>query len=40
MTPEAQRLVRESFTKIEPNAATAACMFYDRLFTLDPLLYD
>jgi len=38
MTPEAQRLVRESFAKIAPNAATVAAMFYDRLFILDPSL--
>jgi hemoglobin-like flavoprotein len=38
MTPNAQRLVRESFVKIGPNAMTAAAMFYDRLFVLDPSL--
>jgi hemoglobin-like flavoprotein len=38
MTPDAQRLVRDSFTKIVPNAEAAAGMFYDRLFVLDPSL--
>lgn len=38
MTPNAQRLVRESFARIAPNAAAAAVMFYDRLFVLDPSL--
>jgi hemoglobin-like flavoprotein len=36
MTPDAQRLVRDSFAKIAPNAEVAAGMFYDRLFALDP----
>ena len=38
MTPESQRLVRESFAKVAPIAPTAAAMFYDRLFVLDPTL--
>jgi len=38
MTPNAQRLVRESFARIAPKAAAAAVMFYDRLFVLDPSL--
>ena len=38
MTPEAQRLVRESFAKVAPIAPAAAAMFYDRLFVLDPAL--
>ena len=38
MTPEAQRLVRESFAKVAPIAPAAAAMFYDRLFELDPAL--
>jgi hypothetical protein len=38
MTPEAQRLVRESFDKVAPIAPAAAAMFYDRLFVLDPAL--
>jgi hemoglobin-like flavoprotein len=38
MTPESQNLVRDSFAKIEPLAAQAAAIFYDRLFVLDPSL--
>jgi hemoglobin-like flavoprotein len=38
MTPESQRLVRESFAKVAPIAPVAAAMFYDRLFELDPML--
>lgn len=38
MTPESQRLVRESFSKVAPISSTAASLFYDRLFTLDPTL--
>jgi hemoglobin-like flavoprotein len=38
MTPDAQRLVRESFAKVTPIAPAAAAMFYDRLFVLDPAL--
>ena len=38
MTPNAQRLVRDSFAKIAPNAEAAAGMFYDRLFVLDASL--
>jgi hemoglobin-like flavoprotein len=38
MTPDAQRLVRNSFAKLVPNAAATAGMFYDRLFALDPSL--
>jgi hemoglobin-like flavoprotein len=38
MTPESQRLVRESFAKVAPIAPAAAAMFYDRLFVLDPAL--
>lgn len=38
MSPESQRLVRESFAKIAPIAPAAAAMFYERLFTLDPSL--
>src|SRR6476659_7465214 len=38
MTPEAQRLVRESFAMVAPIAPAAAAMFYDRLFVLDPTL--
>jgi hemoglobin-like flavoprotein len=38
MTPESQRLVRESFAKVAPIAPAAAAIFYDRLFALDPAL--
>jgi len=38
MTPESQRLVRDSFAKVAPIAPAAAAMFYDRLFQLDPSL--
>lgn len=38
MTPEAQRLVRNSFARVAPIAPAAAAMFYDRLFALDPAL--
>ena len=38
MTPDSQRLVRESFAKVAPIAPAAAAMFYDRLFVLDPSL--
>src|SRR5260221_8192413 len=32
------QLIRESFAEIEPRAAIAALMFYQRLFALDPSL--
>ena len=38
MTPESQRLVRDSFARVAPIAPAAAAMFYDRLFSLDPAL--
>ena len=38
MHPARAQLIRESFAKIEPRAAIAALMFYQRLFTLDPSL--
>lgn len=38
VTPDVQRLVRESFAKISPNAEATAGVFYDRLFALDPSL--
>ena len=38
MTPESQRLVRDSFAKVAPIAPMAAMMFYDRLFAIDPNL--
>lgn len=31
-------LVQQSFKQVEPIAETAAALFYDRLFTLDPTL--
>jgi hemoglobin-like flavoprotein len=38
MQPTQAQLIRESFARIEPRAAIAALMFYQRLFTLDPSL--
>lgn len=38
MTPEEKMLVQRSFTRVLPIADTAADLFYDRLFTLDPSL--
>ena len=38
MTPEQQRLVRESWERVAPIAPAAAALFYERLFTLDPSL--
>jgi|ERR1043166_5572288 hemoglobin-like flavoprotein len=38
MHPARARLIRETFAKIEPRAAIAALVFYQRLFTLDPSL--
>ena len=38
MTPEQVILVQESFRKIAPMRETAAQIFYDRLFELDPSL--
>jgi hemoglobin-like flavoprotein len=38
MHPGQAQLIRESFAKIEPRAAIAALMFYQRLFALDPSL--
>ncbi len=38
MTPSQQQLIRESFSKVEPIADTAATMFYDELFERDPRL--
>jgi hemoglobin-like flavoprotein len=38
MTPEQKSLVQQSWTQVAPIAATAAALFYDRLFTLDPSL--
>ncbi len=36
MTPEQKVLVQASFAQVLPIAGTAATLFYDRLFTIDP----
>jgi hemoglobin-like flavoprotein len=38
MTPEQTTLVQTSFTQVAPVAETAATLFYDRLFELNPSL--
>jgi hemoglobin-like flavoprotein len=38
VTPRQQVLIRESWAKVAPMAETAATIFYDRLFELDPSL--
>jgi hemoglobin-like flavoprotein len=38
MTPHQINLVQQSFAKVKPIAATAAELFYNRLFSLDPAL--
>ncbi len=38
MTPQQITLVQASFADVKPIAATAAELFYNRLFTLDPSL--
>jgi hemoglobin-like flavoprotein len=38
MTPRQIALVRENFAAVKPIADTAAALFYDRLFALDPAL--
>ncbi len=38
MTPQQIDLVQKSFADVKPIAATAAALFYSRLFTLDPAL--
>lgn len=38
MTPQQIQLVRSSFALVVPIAATAAQIFYDRLFAIDPSL--
>jgi hemoglobin-like flavoprotein len=38
MTPHQIDLVQQSFAQVKPIAATAATLFYERLFTLDPSL--
>ena len=36
MTPDQQELIRSSWAQVAPIADTAAVLFYDRLFELDP----
>jgi hemoglobin-like flavoprotein len=36
MTPEQQELIRSSWAQVAPIADTAAVLFYERLFALDP----
>jgi hemoglobin-like flavoprotein len=36
VTPERERLVRESWRQVEPRAQELAQLFYERLFELDP----
>jgi hemoglobin-like flavoprotein len=38
MTPQQIDLVQQTFTQVQPIADTAAGLFYERLFTLDPSL--
>ena len=38
MTPQQQDLIRSSWVQVAPIADTAAVLFYDRLFELDPAL--
>jgi hemoglobin-like flavoprotein len=38
MTPQQEDLIRSSWTQVAPIADTAAVLFYDRLFELDPAL--
>lgn len=38
MTPQQINLVQDTFADVKPIAATAAELFYNRLFTLDPAL--
>lgn len=38
MTPQQVKLVQETFEQVAPIAPTAAALFYERLFTLDPSL--
>ena len=40
MTPDQKRLVRETWDQVTPIADTAATLFYDRLFAIDPDLRD
>lgn len=36
MTPRQIEVVQQSFNKVRPIQTTAAALFYDRLFTIDP----
>ena len=38
MSPQQIDLVQQSFAKVKPIAATAAALFYERLFQMDPAL--
>jgi hemoglobin-like flavoprotein len=38
VTPQQQNLIRASWAQVAPIADTAATIFYDRLFELDPEL--
>ena len=38
MTPRQQQLIRETWAQVTPIAHTAAGLFYERLFELDPTL--
>ena len=38
MTPTQKRLVQDTFAQVAPISETAAKLFYDRLFLLDPTL--
>ena len=38
MTPRQIHLLQETFAQVAPMSETAAALFYDRLFTLDPSL--
>ena len=38
MNPETKQLIQSSWAKVIPIADTAACLFYDRLFEIDPEL--
>jgi hemoglobin-like flavoprotein len=38
VTPRQQILIRESWAQVAPTADTAASIFYDRLFEIDPSL--
>ena len=38
MTPEQKLLIKKSFEQLVPQSNTVACLFYDRLFQLNPML--